>query len=765
MHRFERYFSEWVIKYRILIIILSLLVVVVAGSGLKHLGFNTDYRVFFGEDNPDLLAFNALEATYSKSDNVFILLAPKKGDVFQPSVLSIIEELTESSWQMPYSRRVDSIQNFQNTYAEDDDLVVENLYEDVSSLSESDIQQARKVALNDPLLFKRMVSEGGLVTAVNITIEFPGIDREAELKKVISSSRKLVEQFQTKYPEVDFYVTGVAFLNNAFVEAGERDVKTLVPLSFLAMITLLFILLKSISAVFGVMSVIVLSVVTAMGIGGYMGIALTPASISSVQMIMVLAVASSVHMLVSFLFGLQHKDTKLHALTESLRVNIQPIILTSLTTMVGFLGMNFSEVPPFHDLGNLVAIGLFGSLCFSLTFLPALMSFLPVHVKEEEDIGVGYLAGIAAFVIKRQNLVLVFMSGVVVVSAYCATFNQPEERFLKYFDTSMQFRIDTDFATENLGGLYQLMYAVPAGSPGGISQPEYLQNLEKFNAWITAQPEVINSYVLTDTMKRLNKNMHGDDEAWYVLPESRELAAQYLLLYEMSLPYGLDLNSQVNVDKSETRLIATMIELSNVELLDFEKRVQAWYGENMPAFMNTKGTGTLMMFAQVPDKNIKGMLYGSILALFIISMILIVALRSLKVGLISLAPNLVPLTIGFGLWGLLYAEVNMALAVVVSMTLGIVVDDTVHFLSKYLRAKREKAYNTEQAITYAFTHVGKALVVSTIVLMVGFGVLMTSPFALNSDMAMLTTWIICLALVVDFLLLPVLLLKFDKDEK
>ena len=765
MHRLESFFSDWVIRYRIPIIILNLLVVFAASSGLKLLGFNTDYRVFFGEDNPDLIAFNALESTYSKSDNVFILVAPKKADVFQPSVLSIVEELTELSWQMPYSRRVDSLQNFQNTYAEEDDLVVENLYEEAAELSPADIERIKKVALTDPLLSKRLVSEEGLVTAVNVTIEFPGVDRKAELAAVISYSREMIEEFKTKYPDVGFYITGVTFLNNAFVEAGERDLMSLVPLSFLAMIILLFILLKSVSAVFGVVSVILLSVVTAMGIGGHLGIALTPASISSVQMIMVLAVASSVHMLVSFLFGLQHKDTKLHALSESLRVNIQPITLTSLTTMVGFLGMNFSEVPPFHDLGNLVAIGLCASLCLSLTFLPALMSFLPVHVKPEEDSGVDYLATIAAFVIKRQNIILVLMSGVVLVSAYCATFNQPEERFLKYFNTSMQFRVDTDFATENLGGLYQLMYAVPAGSPGGISQPEYLKKLDEFNDWIKRQPEVINTYVLTDTMRRLNKNMHGDEESWYVLPESRELAAQYLLLYEMSLPYGLDLNNQVNVDKSETRLIATMVELSNVELLNFEKRVQAWYGNNMPEFMNTKGTGTLMMFAHVPDKNIKGMLYGSILALFIISMILIVALRSLKVGLISLAPNLVPLTIGFGLWGLLYAEVNMALAVVVSMTLGIVVDDTVHFLSKYLRAKREKGYNSEQAITYAFTHVGKALIVSTAVLMIGFGVLMTSPFALNSDMAMLTTWIICLALIVDFLLLPVLLLKFDKDEK
>jgi len=765
MHRFERYFSDWVVRHRVLIIVLNLLIVVVAGSGLKHLGFNTDYRVFFGDDNPDLIAFNALEATYSKSDNVFILVAPKKGDIFHPSTLSIVEELTESSWQVPYSRRVDSLQNFQNTYAEEDDLVVENLYEGAGKLSESDIQRIKKVALTDPLLFKRIVSEGGLVTAVNVTIEFPGVDREVELSTVVSYSRDIVQQFKTKYPDTDFYITGVTFLNNAFVESGERDVKTLVPLSFLVMIVLLFILLKSISAVIGVMLVIIFSVVTAMGIGGYLGIALTPASVSSVQMIMVLAVASSVHLLVSFLYGLRHKDKKLHALSEGLRVNIQPIVLTSLTTMIGFLGMNFSEVPPFHDLGNLVAMGLVASLCLSLTFLPALMSFLPVNARAEEDTDVGYLAWVARFVIKRQNVILVVMSGVVLISAYCATLNIPEERFLKYFDTSMQFRIDTDFATENLGGLYQLMYAIPAGSAGGISQPEYLNNLNKFNMWLKGQPEVINTYVLTDTMRRLNKNMHGDDNAWYVLPESRELAAQYLLLYEMSLPYGLDLTNQVNVDKSETRLIATTVELSNVELLNFERRTQTWYGKNMPAFMNTKGTGTLMMFAHVPEKNIKGMLLGSVLALFIISMILIFALRSFKVGLISLVPNLVPLTIGFGLWGLLYVEVNMALAVVVSMTLGIVVDDTVHFLSKYLRARREKGYSAEQAIIYAFTHVGKALVISTIVLMVGFGVLMTSPFALNSDMAKLTTWIIGLALVVDFLLLPVLLLKFDKDEK
>lgn len=765
MHRIENFFCEWILKHRVLVILFSLLLVGVASSGLQHLSFDNDYRAFFNQDNPDLQAYNRLENTYTKSDNVFIVIAPNVGDVFQPDILSLIEEITTDSWQIPYSRRVDSLQNFQNTYAEEDDLIVEDLYGESTDLTKADLEGIKKVALSDPLLFKRMVSEDGRVTAINITIEFPDIDKGKELKDVVASSRNLVKKYQQKYPEVGLYLTGLAFLNTSFVEAAESDVSYLVPISFVIMLIILFCLLKSVSAVMGIMLVIIFSDMAALGIGGYLGIELTPASVSSMQMIMVLAVANSVHLLVSFIFGLQHKVPKLKALSESIRINLQPIFLTSATTMIGFLCMNFSESPPFHDLGNLVAIGVFVSLCLSLSFLPALMSFLPIKVKPGEDVNVERLESVSKFIIKRQNSILIVMSAIALISAYAVTLNKPEEQFTKYFDKSMQFRTDSDFANKTLGGLFQILYSVPAGVKGGISDPKYLKNLDKFADWFRHQPEIINTYVLTDTMRRLNKNMHGDNVDWYVLPDNRELAAQYLLLYEMSLPYGLDLNNQVNIDKSASLFVATLKELSNVELLNLEARAQAWMADNLPSSMQTRGTGPILMFAHITDKNINGMLKGSILALIFISLILVFALRSFKIGVISLVPNLLPVVIGFGIWGLTYIEVNMALATVVSMTLGIVVDDTVHFLSKYLRAKREKGYSTEQSITYAFTHVGKALTISTIVLSAGFAVLMMSPFALNSDMATLTTWIIVIALIVDFLLLPVLLLKLDKDKK
>jgi len=766
MYALENFFSRRVIKYRRTVIFITLVVVAACSLGIQRLSFDNDYRAFFSDDNPELLAYNKVEESYTKSDNIFILIAPNDGDVFKPSVLQAIEEMTNDAWQIPYSRRIDSLKNFQNTYAEEDDLIVEDLFEDAPQLTDSDIIALKKVAMSDPLLFKRMVSEDGRVTGLNITMEYPSLDKNQELTLSVEKSRQLVKKYQNKYPEISFHTTGLTFLNISFVEAGQDDVSSLVPLSFILMLVIMYLLLRSVSAVFGIMLVIVFSDIIALGVAGYIGIILTPASVSSMQMIMVLAVANSVHLLVSYNYALQHNMPKLAALSESIRINLQPIFLTSATTIIGFLCMNFSEAPPFHALGNIVAMGVLASFVLTLTFLPALMSYLPVRIKpQKKDIGNELFKKWSSFIIRQQRPILYLMAFITLASAYAATLNVPEEQSVKYFDEKVQFRIDTDFASETLGGLHQVIYSVPATGSGGISEPEYLKKLDQFATWYRKQQGVINVFVLTDTMRRLNKNMHGDDPDWYVLPESRELAAQYLLLYEMSLPYGLDLNNQVNVDKSASRMVVSTNEMSNIEIIALQSKAQSWLGQNFPKYMQSNGTGPMVMFAHISNKNIDSTLKGSILALFLISCILVFALKSLRIGIISLVPNLLPILIGFGIWGLLYVQINMGIAVVVSMALGIVVDDTVHLLSKYLRAKREKGYSNEQSITYAFTHVGKALVISTIVLSVGFSVLMTSTFAMNSGMATLTTWVIILALLVDFILLPVLLLKFDKDKK
>lgn len=253
--------------------------------------------------------------------------------------------------------------------------------------------------------------------------------------------------------------------------------------------------------------------------------------------------------------------------------------------------------------------------------------------------------------------------------------------------------------------------------------------------------------------------MHGDDQQWYRLPESRNLAAQYLLLYEMSLPYGLDLNDQVNVNRSSLRVIALMKAMSSNNMLAVEYRAKDWLARNIPE-NNVRVASPILMFAHIGERNIKSMLVGTVSALVLISMMLIFIFRSLKLGLISMIPNLLPAGIAFGFWGLTNGQVGLGLSVVTSMTLGIVVDDTIHFLSKYRYATDIKGLNSDAGVRYAFSTIGIAMITTSIVLVAGFLVLGMSHFSINSDIGLMTAITIGVAMLLELLLLPPLLMCF-----
>ena len=754
-------YAEWLIRWRYLVLIATVVLVVAAAGGLRFLTFKTDYRVFFSADNPQLKAFEELQDTYTKTDNVMFVLAPKDGQVFSRETLASVANLTEASWQIPYSLRVDSITNYQHTSAEGDDLIVADLAEDPQQLDTDDLQAIRDIALNEPLLVNRLISENGQVTAVNVTIQLPDEGTGKEVPEITAFARDLVIKLEAGNPNLDVYLTGMVIMNNSFPEVSIHDQQTLIPIMFGVVLITLVLLLQSFTAMLATFIVIVFSIITAMGLAGWMGIALTPPSASSPTIILTLAVADCVHVLVTLLHGMRHGLEKIAAVIDSLRINIQPVFLTSLTTIIGFLSMNFSDAPPFRDLGNIVAMGVAAAFILSVTFLPALISILPVRVKPGVERNTRLVDLFADFVISYRNYLFWGMGILVLTLVSFLPRNELNDEFIKYFDETVAFRTDTEFATENITGIYTIEYSLSEGESGGINEPAFLQDVERFAQWFRQQPHVLHVNSLTDIMKRLNKNMHGDDPEYYRLPGERNLAAQYLLLYEMSLPYGLDLNNQIDISKSATRLTVSLETVSSNELLSIEAQAQQWLHDNAP-YMKSAGASPSVMFAYIGQRNIRSMLTGTGVALVLISLVLIFALRSLKIGLISLVPNIAPAAMGFGLWGLLYGQVGLGLSIVAGLTLGIVVDDTVHFLSKYLRARREQGLNAEDAVRYAFHTVGIALLVTTLVLVAGFMVLTQSAFKLNSDMGLLTAITIALALAADFFFLPPLLMKLDK---
>ncbi|MGR2996032.1 MMPL family transporter [Vibrio vulnificus] len=753
---FSTRFSFWTL-------IISLMAIVATAMGAKNLYFRGDYNIFFDGSNAQLQAFDEIQTTFAKTDNIALVLAPKSGDVFDQRTLTQIQEMTEQAWQVPYSSRVDSLANYQHTEAVDDDLLVEDLLYQSYPLTAERIAKVRAVAMSEPLLVNALVSEKGDVAVINITMQMPGVDETAEVNEVVAYVEQMLSHYRAEYPDVTIYKAGIIAMNHSFAMAAQNDSATLVPTMLLVILLFLTLMLRSFLSVLATLVVIIGAIVATLGIVGWAGMFLHVASVNVPTLIMTLAVADCVHVIASMRHFMRQGMPKSPAIHRSVTLNFVPIIITSVTTAIGFLMMNMSDSPVLRDFGNLSALGVMIACVLSVSLLPALLNLLPVRFSAKQAAkSSDIMDKLADLVVHRRNVLLPLSIVVIAGSAALIPYNKVNDESVKYFDTSSEFRQAADFMEQRIGGMTTMSIAIKTHQSQGIASPEFLEVLGEFTSWLREQPETDHVASLSDIYKRLNKNMHGDDSAYYALPAERELAAQYLLLYEMSLPFGLDLNNQVNVDKSSVKLQLTVKNLGSVELVALEERIYQWFASHAPRYQVVASSPSLM-FAHIGETNMASMLSTLPITLILISALMIFALRSWRLGVISLVPNIAPAVIGFGLWALISGEINLGLSVVVTLTLGIVVDDAVHFLAKYQHARKE-GQNAEQAVRYAFHTVGRALWITTVVLVAGFSVLAMSQFRLNSDMGQLSAIVIFVALVIDFVLLPSLLMRFDTAE-
>ncbi len=769
----ESWLGSWVIMRRWQIIAAAIVLTGIATSGAFLLEFSTDHRVYFSKNSPQLLAYQAMEDMYGKSDNVLFAIVPEDRDAMSALALEATQWLTEQAWRIPFTSRVDSITNFQHATADGDEILVRELVDGSTYNDANERSRIRTIALAEPALAGRLLARDGGVAGINVTVQLPGEDKLREGAEVAEYTRKIANEFRERFPGIDVRLAGMVVFNQTLMDVSLSDLSTFIPASFVAMAFMLLLLTRRFSGTFAIILVVTMSVMTAVGIGGWVGLPMTSPSAAAPVIVLTVAIASCVHIYSTFISYMNDAAFRMpedrgsrirrDAVVESIRVNFQPVFLSSLTTTLGFLSLHFSDSPPFRHLGSFVAFGVGAAFVLSVTFLPALLSLLPVRVRTSQPRENSVMAMFGKFVVRRSRLLLWGSVLIVIVLVASISRNELNDVFLHYFDESVEFRRDSDFIVDNLTGLYAMEYSLPSRSADGITDPEYLSDVEAFAEWYRGQPETIHVTVITDTFRRLNRSMNGDDPAYYRLPANRELAAQYLLLYEISLPYGLDLNNQIDVDRSATRMAVSTQTLSSSEVIALDRRALQWLAGHAPNIAGPISSGTTLMFADLGQRNIVSMLVGTTLALIGISFILIFALRSWRLGITSMVPNLIPGALGFGIWGLTVGEVGVSLSMVTAMTLGIVVDDTVHFLSRYQRTRRELGCTSADAVVVAFRTVGRALLTTSLVLVAGFVVVSFSSFELNSAMGKLTAVVITLALMADFLLLPPLLMKFDAN--
>ncbi|MDH5445501.1 MAG: MMPL family transporter [Gammaproteobacteria bacterium] len=754
-------YTNWVIKNHKLVLLFVLLAVVFLASGARNLSFTNEFRVYFSKENPQLEALERMEVTYGKQDAIYFFITPKSGDLFKKEHLSLIHDITEAGWLLPHAERVNSITNFQHTEVKGDELTTGYILRHKTDLTPQKIAWIKQAIMDEPTLINNAIAKDGSATGVVVRLRLPPNNKMAP-DEAVGEARKLQAKMRETYPDANISLGGGTTAGVVLGEAVGADMQNLVGLSYAILIVGLLVLLRSLRGMLVTVLLVTFSIAATMGTYGWFGVILTPVAGWVPSVVMTIAVADCVHILISYYHSLQQGVDRKDAVREAIRINVNPVFVTSLTTIIGVLCLNFSDSPPYRDLGNMVALGVLFAWIFSMTMLPAVLAWLDIGKRQRKDFKFSLIDSLASFVITRRKALLIVMGLCAVILASFIPRNELTERWHEYFDESFEQRRTIEQIDQRLTGVHSIRYLLDTGEDNGIHKPEYLQTVEAFANWYRQQPGVAYVGSIVDVQKRLNKNMHSGDKEWYRLPESRELAAQYFLLYEIGLPRELNMDDMVNYNRSGSLFRVLIHKTHSEAILNLDNRAREWLQQNAGNIQFSEGTGMDIIFGYINHRNIRQLLLGTLLALVLISIVLIFALRSVRLGLLSLVPNLVPATLAYGTWGLTVGKVDLSASVVICMSLGIVVDDTVHFLSKYLRARREQNLQIEEGIRYAFQTVGVALSITTIVLVAGFLVLVASSFSPTWVSGLLLAMTLSYALLADFLFLPPLLMVLDR---
>ena len=755
------YLAETIIRYRPLCIIISILILAGLAQGLSKINFNPDINAFFPENDTLTTSHLSIEDTYSSMDNAVIGIGVKEGTVFTNEVLSLIEDLTERAWKTPHSLRVDSLSNYSYVSADGDDLYIEPFLEGSSTYDLKTLKEKELIIEEEELAYGAIISKDKKTSLINIVFDPPRKDIEAEYQESLNYVLGFIEEARKNHPEVDLIISGIVYMEYQSPMLLKAQMPKLMPTAILVILLTLFLLLRSLVAVAGSFLVILMSVVSAMGSIGFMSGDIAQPFIMVPILIATLAVADCVHLFTLYFQNLDSSRKSKEAMLESLKLNLQPLFLTSLTTAIGFLSLNLAPVEPLRGIGNGVAVGVFLAFIFTVLLLAPIVSYFNVKQSKNINFQKNIARKLGRFSIKNYKRLLVIVP---VISCFLMAFiplnktnDNPLEFYSERYTTSAA---DSKWISQRIGGTFPVSYEL--NSQGIVSDPEFLREVDKFSEWLASNKEVLHVSSLSKIMKNLNKTLHGKQEEWNIIPTEPDLSAQYLFFYEMSLPYGLDLTNSISQNKESIKLVASLKELGSLEYREFAKRVENYASQNMPEDMVSIGTGTRPIFAFMSNMLITQLIYALGIGIVLITATIILFFRSLRYGMLTSVTNLLPIGVAFGIWAIVSGEISMLVGIGMGTTLGIIVDFTVHFLSKYLHARRQKNLSAEEAVEYAFETVGFALIITSFSLILGFLVLLQAFFIPIHGFVLFSSIAFLSALIIDLLLFPALLITWDK---
>ena len=679
--------------------------------------------------------------------------------MFNRDMLQAMQDLTDRYTDVESAVSVASLINHRLNAVDADIHRRDYLLPELDELTAQDLVKIREIALKDEDLTQSMLSpEGDMALAV---IKFQATSEEQETQlRIAKTVVDLRDSLREQYPDQNIYVLGRILFEYDNYNAQVKDSKYLFPIVMLTVLGLMYFCLGSLSFALAIAAVSVMSVGLTVGAVGWAQVPFNQISNMGPLVVFMIAMADSIHLVSVYLQGLHKSLSKFEALRESLRVNIQPVTLATVTTAMGFLSLNYCASPGIYGFGNVVAIGVVWAFLVTFTLLPALILLLPVK-KVPKPLGVKGFINFVANVVANHGTPLFWGSlTLIAVTFAMLPLNKVDFDRFSFIDKDSDFHTVISALAEKIGNDQSLVYSIDSGKYYGITEPEFLRKIEEFSLWLEEQPQT--SFVTSYTGFLKNRNMaeNDNDPAWEVLPEDNLQIIDYLVGYQLVQEIEPQLEPIFNADYSAIRLVVGTSNLSNVQLLDFSEQIEDWITLNMdPAYDVLHGDNSIL-YARLNKTISLQLMEGFTVSFLLITATLLVGLKSVRYGLLSIIPNLFPATIVFGIWGLLVGELSPYILMLFSISIGLVVDDSVHVLSKYIVARRE-GNSPEAAVQYSLDRAGSAITITTLSLAIGTFILVLSNTFYYQNVALLLTPIIITALLLDLLFLPPLLVRFD----
>jgi len=756
-------YVDFLQKFRWFIVIGVPILVLALASNLKNMEIDGSYRIWFGEDSKILTDYDNFRKTFGNDDGVTFVFQDKEG-IFNKKALASIDRITQELWRTKYIARVDSLTNYQYVYAnpeDPDDIIVEDFIQEIETATPEYLAERKVIATSDPLVVNAFVSADGTTTMISARLTPKVNDQSDKSLEIMDYLDKIVEE-ETAKTGYKYWVNGGPALNKAFVVIGTTDAMTFTPLVLIASFILLLLLFRRLSGALVPLGIVVLTFITVLSVQVMLGYKLNNFTANLPVFVVAIGIADAVHVYMVWLLHKREGDETRFAVSKSLEKNFLPIFLTSVTTAIGFGTLTISEVIPILTLGIATASGAILAFVISVVWMPAVLLLLkkPVqqNIAQEEKQKRPLIAGYGKFIVQNNKKIILFTSLVFTALALGISQIKVDSNTIRYFDEEVEIRKTAEFTMENLTGPMAYEIVVDSGEKNGIKDPAFMKTVERFYADFKAEyAEVRHLTSLVDTVRRFNKVVNNKDE----LPDNRELIAQYLLLYSMSLPQGMEINDKMDIDERKLRVTGYMNIVDTSKDLEMIAYIEDWWKETA---YTARLEGQTYMFAHMQKDVTNTLIYSLSLAIVLVSIMMVVIFRRFKLLWVFILPNVLPVVLVVGLMGWIGITIDIGVAIAGAIIIGVAVDDTIHFLVKYFDA-RKRGLSMEDTFDEVLRYAGQAILFTTIILSVAFSMFAFSDFSPNQNFGIVTSSALVLAFVVDLLLLPALLSIADKKKE